>query len=427
MSKLKAIFKTPKDKHYFFGYYDKSPLSLDETKHLALEVDFIDHIPNKEDEAKIGYFDLEKNDNIFHQINTTKTFNWQQGCMLQWFGDKNSQIIYNDLVDNKFVSIVYNLNTKEKITLPMAIYTLSSDNNFALCIDNERHYFVRRGYSYDGIRNTEKNKNIVENDGIFLLNIENKSIKKIINIKKIIKIKPLNNMIEAIHYLEHLMISPDNKKVAFFHRWKISDGGIYTRLYTANIDGSDMFLLNDSGRMSHFCWNKSNQVFGWGGVPNAINTLRKYKNIVKFFIKPLLPLYKKLVSGNAIDGTSKISSLVTGDSYILFNDKSSKKEKVSLEILDRDGHPTFCPTNEEWVVTDTYPDKNGIAQIILFNIKTNKKIILDELKSIQKYDNSPNRCDLHPKWSFDGKYVSIDTMNDGVRGIYLYNVSKVLK
>jgi len=57
------------------------------------------------------------------------------------------------------------------------------------------------------------------------------------------------------------------------------------------------------------------------------------------------------------------------------------------------------------------------------NIKTQKKIIIDKLKSIQKYDNSPCRCDLHPKWSFDGGYISIDTMNDGVRGIYLYDVS----
>ena len=60
--------------------------------------------------------------------------------MLQWFGDKSTQIIYNDLVDEKFVSIIFNLKTKDKIILPLAIYALSSDSKFALCIDNERHY-----------------------------------------------------------------------------------------------------------------------------------------------------------------------------------------------------------------------------------------------------------------------------------------------
>ena len=132
---------------------------------------------------------------------------------------------------------------------------------------------------------------------------------------------------------------------------KTDDGGIYSRLYTANIDGSDLYLLNDSGRISHFCWKNNSQIFGWGGTQNPINQLRKYKNIFKFFIKPLLPLYKKLVSGNAIDGVSKISSLVTGDSYILFNDKSSDKQIIPLNILNQDGHPSFSPTDLNWIVT----------------------------------------------------------------------------
>jgi len=230
-------------------------------------------------------------------------------------------------------------------------------------------------------------------------------------------------MKSAVHYLEHVMLSPDNKKFAFFHRWKLDDGGIYTRLFTANIDGTNIHLLNDSGRMSHFCWNDEGQIFGWGGVPNVINSLRKYRSIVKFFIRPFLPLYKSMVSGNAISGTSKVSSMVTGGSYILF-DRKSIKERMSVQILDRDGHPTFCPINKNWIVTDTYPDELGFAQLILFNIKSKDKIVVDELKSIKAYDNSVNRCDLHPKWSFDGRYVSIDTMNDDVRGIYLYDIEK---
>jgi len=425
--KLKPIFKTPTDKNYFFGYYDKSPVSLDGTKHLALEVDFIDRLPNKNDKARIGYFDLEKKDGIFYQITSTKTFNWQQGAMLQWYGNKNSQIIYNDIIDNKFVSIVYNLLTRNKRVLPMAIYSLSSNGNFALCIDNERHHWVRRGYSYDGISNQEKNKNFVESDGIYILDTDSGRVEQIINIKDLINFKTLESMKGGVHYLEHLMVSPDNKRLAFFHRWKLSDGGIFTRFYTANCDGSGLYLLNDSGRMSHFCWNQEGRLFGWGARQNAINSLRKYRNIVNFFIKPLLPLYKILISGNAIDGTSKISSALTGDSYILFNDETKDKELISSEFLDRDGHPTFCPVNEDWIVTDTYPNKNGLAQLILFNIKTSEKVVVSELRSIKKYDNTVNRCDLHPKWSYDGRFVSIDTMDNGIRGMYLYYVGDVIQ
>lgn len=420
------IFSTPTDSNYFFGYYDKSPISLDGTKHLALKVDFIDRLPDQNDIAKIGFFNIENNDGIFHEIAETKTFNWQQGCMLQWYGDKNNQIIYNDLINNRFVAIIFNLNTYQKQILPMAIYTLSSNSAFALCIDNERHHWCRRGYSYDGIHNITKNQNIVENDGIFFLDIRTETVSKIIGINDLLQNKPLDNMKDAVHYIEHLMIAPDNQRFAFFHRWKLADGGIYTRLYTANCDGSDIFLLNDSGRMSHFCWNQKNQIFGWGGIPNAINTLRKYKKIVKYFIKPLLPIYKRFIAGNAIDGTTKISTLVTGDSYIIFDDKTSKKTKISLELLNKDGHPSFSPINDDWIITDTYPDKNTIAQLILFHLPTQEKYLITEVQSLQQYDNTPNRCDLHPKWSLNGKYVSIDTMNDGIRGIYIYNLNEVI-
>ena len=33
---MEIIYKTPSDKHYFFGYYDKSPLNKDNSKILAL-------------------------------------------------------------------------------------------------------------------------------------------------------------------------------------------------------------------------------------------------------------------------------------------------------------------------------------------------------------------------------------------------------
>ena len=57
---------------------------------------------------------------------------------------------------------------------------------------------------------------------------------------------------------------------------------------------------------------------------------------------------------------------------------------------------------------------------MLFNTKNEEVIILDTLNSLSHTDNTPFRCDLHPKWSFSGKYISIDTMDSTKRGIYVY-------
>jgi hypothetical protein len=416
------IFKTPVDSHYFFGYYDKLQLNKDNSKLLILKVDFMDHVPNKNDKATIGYFDLE-NKNKFIKITTTRAFNWQQGCMLQWLGpDYNKRVIYNDLIDNKLVSVILDLETDRKKIIEKAVYSTHPNGKHAITIDFERHHWCRRGYSYDGNFSEKKNKPIVDNDAIWHLDLEANKSKKIIYLKDMIKYKPLSNMENATHYLEHLMFNTTGNRFCFLHRWKIADGGVYARLYTVNTDGSDLYLLNDSGRVGHFCWQDDQHLLVYGGLENKINSLRKHKKILKYFIKPLLPLYHKLVNDN-----SKLSKAVTGDSYVLFTDKTKEVERVAADISNEDGHPSFSREgNKDVFITDIYPDPNegSIAKLIMFNLAKNKHVLLDELSSIQEYDDTPLRCDLHPRWSSDGEFISIDTMDSGVRGCYLYKVSK---
>jgi len=416
---INKVFETPNDGHYFFGYYDKSPLDRDNSKLLACKTSFIDRMPTKDDVLEIGYFEWQKS-NKFIKVTETKAWNWQQGCMLQWLApDYDKKIIYNDRVDNKFVTVILDIESSKKEILPMAYYAMSNDGKFVLCIDNERHYWFRGGYNYQGIENKEKKKPIDENDGIWYIDIRTKEIKQIITQKELLNIKPLSNMKNTVHYVEHLMISPNNKRFCFLHRWKIEDGGIYARFYTANVDGSDIYLLNDSGRMSHFCWRNDRELLGFGGMENSINKLRKYKNIVKFFIKPFLPLYHKIIGDR-----SKIRELITGDSYILFEDLTNKKIKIAPDILREDGHPSFCKVDDSLMITDTYPNPNDEfkEELILFNMLRNEIVSKLKLNHLEEFASSAVRCDLHPKWSHDGKYICVDTLDKGYRSIYVYEV-----
>lgn len=421
---MNKIFETLENGNYFFGYYDKSPLNFDNSKLLACKSKFTDRMPESEDILEIGYFDWKKSDE-FIKVTETKAWNWQQGCMLQWFGSEyNKKIIYNDRRDDKFVTVIMDIYTKEKEILPMAYYTASSNGDFVLCIDNERHTFYRGGYSYKGIENLAKKVPLLENDGIWHIDIKTKELKQIITLVQMVAIKPLSNMKDAIHYVEHLMIAPNNTRFVFMHRWQTQDGGIYARLYTANIDGSDIYLLNDSGRMSHYSWRNDTEIVAWGGLSNPINSLRKYKNVVKFFIKPLMPLYKKLSGGNSVDGNTKLSAMVSGDSYIVFTDMTNKKERLATSILTKDGHPSFSKVNGNLMITDTYPDLNDnyMEELILFDMKKNEIVSKEKLHHISNLANGGARCDLHPKWSHDGKYICVDTLDKGYRSIYVYEV-----
>ena len=421
---IKKIFETSNNGHYFFGYYDKSPLNKNNSKLLACKSTFIDKMPTKDDILEIGYFEWKKS-NEFIKITETKAWNWQQGCMLQWLApDYDKKIIYNDRIDDKFVTVIFDIESREKDILPMAYYTASNKGYFVLCIDNERHSFYRSGYSYKGIENLSKKVPLLENDGIWHIDINTKKIKQIVTLKQMTETKPLSNMKNAIHYVEHLMISPDNKRFVFLHRWQTEDSGIYARLYTANVDGSDIYLLNDSGRISHYSWRNDTEIVAWGGLSNPINSLRKYKNIVRFFIKPLMPLYKKLAGGNSVDGNTKLSAMVSGDSYIIFTDKSNKKRRLATDVLTKDGHPSFSKVNENLMITDTYPNPKDEfkEELILFDM-TKKEIVSSlKLNHLEEFASSAVRCDLHPKWSHDGKYVCIDTLSEERRGMSLYEI-----
>jgi len=417
---IQPIFRTPKDHHYFFGYYDKSQLDRSSRKLLALEVSFIDRVPNKNDTALVGYFDIVNNPSEFVALGKTRTFNWQQGCMLQWLGPNHDRaVIYNDIINDKFSSVIIDIETGNKKSFPMPVYTVSKNGDFALCVDQERHHHCRRGYSYDGVVNDKKNKKIVPGDGVWRLDLKNGQLDKIIALDDLLNNNPLSNMQGAVHYVEHLMLNPSGTRFCFLHRWKMKDGGIFDRIYTADVNGENLYLLNDSGRTGHYCWRNDTELLAYAGLSNPVNKLRKRKNVVRFLFKPIMPLYHKIVKDSG-----SISKLLTGDSYVLFIDLSQYKKRVASQISSEDGHPSFSCNNDHQFITDTYPKRsNGsLAKLIMYNLKSNDFSIMAELKSIYKYDESPLRCDLHPKWSYDGDFVSVDTMDSGMRSIYLYKI-----
>jgi len=418
---MKPLFETKKNEHHFFGYYDKSPFDADSVRMLSQRAEFMDRMPGKDDILEIGYIEW-KNGDKFIKFAETRAWNWQQGCMLQWVGpDFRTRVIYNDRIDNRFVSVLLDVETGNKTILPMAIYSMHPAGKYAVCIDNERHYWFRNGYSYQGIENIDKRLPLDESDGIWLLDIDKQEIVQIINIKNLLMIDPSSGMDGATHYLEHLMFNPDGERFTFLHRWQMEDGGIYARLFTSSINGNDLCLLNDSGRVSHFCWRNSSEILAWCGLSTVVNRLRKYRSLVKYIIKPILPLYHKLVHER-----SAVRSLITGDSYMLLTDRSTTKIRVCPDTLKEDGHPSFCPSNTEWFVTDTYQDSSNYRYLFLVNIMNGEKVDIAKLKSSPSLDNLPIRCDLHPKWSYDGKYVCIDTVHTGGRQMCVYEVTSIV-
>ena len=163
---VRAITKGPN--YHWFGYYDK--LQFDPTSRyvLGMEVDFEHRSPRPDDVIRIGVIDTKEKDR-WTQLGTTRAWNWQQGCMLQWLPGSNSQVIWNDREGDHFISRIKNVKTGRERILPSPIYTLSPDGKSAVYPDFRRLNDCRPGYGYTGIPDPNLNVKVPGDAGIWTL------------------------------------------------------------------------------------------------------------------------------------------------------------------------------------------------------------------------------------------------------------------
>lgn len=201
---------TPEGKNCFYGYYDVSPESMDGKKILYNIATFNDHMPEKNDLLEVGYWDIDNQE--YHLIGKTSAWNFQEGCRLQWIDNDN--VIYNDRINDGYVSIQYNILTGKKTVFNWPIYSLDRDNHKALSYN-----FNRSRYSY--AHNSENEKTDYSQDGVFLLDMDSNKAKLIISLETL---SQENNTEDYNNWVEHCVFNTACNKFCFFLNFhRISD------------------------------------------------------------------------------------------------------------------------------------------------------------------------------------------------------------
>lgn len=371
MAKAKRV--TPMNGEYLFGYYDKCPWDSTGRYLLSLKIPFATKYPDKKSTAKIGIIDTQ-NGNKFAPIASTHVWSIQQGCMLQWLGPEyTNKIIYNDFIDNKYVCVIYDIVKKNKTIIHKPVYSVSKDGKKAVTLNFSRLQRLRPGYGYTNIPDKTIEDKYPAEDGIWHIDLEKNESKLIISLKKMFEINTNKNMVDVHHRFNHLEINPEGSRFMFLHRW--GNKRQYSRLYTADLDGNDIYCLADDQMVSHCCWKSNTEILSW----------------------------------------ARKKSL--GDHYYLFEDKAKEFKIIGKRKLDEDGHPSFSP-NGRYILTDTYPDTNRRRTLIIYDAVEDKRYNLGKFLSIHKYDNE-FRCDLHPRWSRNGKKICFDSVHEGRRQMYI--------
>lgn len=395
LSSIHRITNGPK--FHWFAYYDK--LEIDDTNRyvLGMESDFENRRPNQNDIIKIGMVDLNDN-NKWIELGESRAWCWQQGCMLQWIPSRKQEIIWNDRIGDKFVSHILNVKTRKKKTLSSPVYSVSPDGKWAITTDFGRLYDMYPGYGYAGESDKYSHEPAPGNSGIWKLNLDTGEKTLIVSIARIVAIANPNDPLygEAKHYFNHLLYSPDGERFIFLHRWKYADparneqykdaGGFGTRMLTASKNGDDIRIVDPYNFASHFIWNNNKQILAWSRIPGK------------------------------------------GDGFFIYEDATHAKiEQIGKDVMTVNGHCSYLP-GDKWILNDTYANSSANREqtLYLYEVKTGKRVNIASLISPEDYKGEW-RCDLHPRFSPNGKFVVVDSAHEGMgRQLYLIDISKIV-
>ncbi len=392
---LQWTLLTPQEGIFLFGYYDRLALNPESTKHLALKVPQEERLPRAGETAEIGVVDVASN--VFQPLVTTEAWCHQQGSMTQWLVNEPDCFIYNDFdrqADGswKAVARVFDLSAGKVIrTLPRPSYVLSHHGKYAASLNFSR--IPRRGYSYARAEiASEPPVPDMDNDGLFLMDVATGESKLIAPYRKLIEAHPCGFCLSGKHiWLNHAIFNCDDSRVMVLLRhcpeenlnamWK-------TYMITMDLDGGNMLcplpdLYWRNGGISHQMW---------GRTPREI-----------------------LVDANWCDN---------GHEYVVFDEDRVPMSCTRVSAgMGPMGHLIFSPDGK-WMAADTYSQADGYQTLSLVNVATGTLTEIGRFRHGDK-DVVDTRCDLHPRWSADGRYLTVDTIHYDDRKICMFDATQV--
>ena len=307
------------------------------------------------------------------KVGETTTWNWQQGCMVQWIDDRTISYNCYDSKKNKYVTRQTSIDTPNEIkNFDRAAYCYNSSFSKFLSLNFYRLDLLAKGYGYPFYVDSMD----YSQDGIWEVDVRTNQAKLILSLQTIIDYMPKDYK-ELMHYVNHVAYTPDEGSIIFIHRWQQKGGEFKSRLLKYGLSTQSLETLLDNGHVSHYCWKDDSWLLIF-----ATNS-KNQKGYME------------------VNMTTKDTVLKNG-------------------LPSEDGHPSFSNVRD-LILTDTYPSFRRYQYLFIFDVATRQLYKMDKLWSPFRYFND-ERCDLHPRWSSDNKYICADNTSSGFRGLKIFKL-----
>lgn len=358
----------------FFGYYDKSPENSNGYVIFNETASDTKREPTVSKPLWINIINLKSK--RVTPIGESFSYTWQQGCRAQWVSP--TKLLYNFFEQGIYKCALHDITTSNVVRTYNHPVQDSFYEEYFLSINYARIMNLRPDYGYRNLpllSDCEMKR--LDNDGIWKVDFKTGKGTLIVTLDELYKLEPQATFKDSLHKVNHVMISPDGSGFIFIHRWYV---GLrrYDRLVYS--DFKTLKVLSAENMVSHMCWIDSDIVFGY---------LRHDGENGFYFIN---------VATGEFKACPALNNLGNGD-----------------------GHPSSWG---DWIVVDTYPDKSRLQHLYLYNRINGKVIpILEVFQGIKYHGES--RCDLHPRFSPDGKKVYFDTVFEDTRRLAYIDVTTI--
>ncbi|MEC7760321.1 MAG: hypothetical protein VX874_00235 [Pseudomonadota bacterium] len=438
-------------KHHLFGFHDLAITSRASGRFLGLAVERIDRPPLGEDLAEVIVWDDAGPDGHFappRVLATTRNYNFPQGARQQWLGGDDTVIVNEVDAAGAPVSGLYDAGGGGRIgQLSASVYCIDRAGARAYSVDFGRLHRLG-GYGHSNVADRAPETAQPHDNGIFVSDIAADRTDLLLSIAEMAGLAGLDPEGLAHVFFTHLVLDPTGTRLAFLLRYRLADGGEETCLCTVATDGTGARVIA-RGFLSHFDWIAPDRIMIWGRRSGAVAAARRHPLLANPVARALLPLVKGPL--RALMGKSGAMAM----SYLSVTDSDQPEvTPFAVGVLTADGHPMANPVYRDWLLTDTYPDAEGVRDLMLYEIASAQR---HDLGRFRKLDTLPSaetvaetaahlaravdvafpadlyaftrsglHCDLHPRWSADGRLAVFDSIHEGSRQIYAIDVGEMV-
>ncbi|WP_139249739.1 TolB family protein [Mariniphaga anaerophila] len=393
----KVQIVTPDDGFYLHTFYDVCPFSPSQKLLAVNKIPFQGKAVKYGDLCDVCIVDLE-NETI-EKVYSTKGWGYQLGANLNW-GKTDRYLYTNDIIGDDAVCVRIDLETKEIKAFAGPMYHIAPDESAVVGFPLDMINATQMGYGVPAFRKCDGTVGSPADQGLWRTDLKTNKKTLLVSIQDVYqKAKDKEFLNDGNGYLFHSKFNPQGTRILQVVRYLFPENsakeGRNPMLYAFNSDGSDVHQA-----ITRVQWSLRGNHPNWHPDGERI-------------VMNLTPAWL---------GDNEMR-------FCIFHHTGKDFRILSKKFLGS-GHPSLTP-DSSYLLSDYYAKeykKLGLTEspIRLIDLNTEKEESICSVFTDLDVESNTFRIDPHPAWSRDFKKVCFNGAPNGVRQVFVADLSNVL-